>query len=97
MRKRSQGESVRRYMLLPFCYMSFYVSNRKFFQDEVAAKLYHPSAYYLAQAVAGHPNLADECRLTADFSKLLHKSQAGDQELLACQNVIMMSALWLQR
>ena len=42
-----------RYMLLPFCYMSFYTSNRKFFQDEVAAKLYHPSAYYLAQAVAG--------------------------------------------
>jgi ATP-binding cassette, subfamily G (WHITE), member 2 len=39
--------------LLPFCYMSFYVSDRKFFAADVASDLYHPSAYYLAAVVAG--------------------------------------------
>jgi ATP-binding cassette subfamily G (WHITE) protein 2 len=39
--------------LLPFCYMSFYVADRKFYASDVAAGLYHPSAYYLAQMLAG--------------------------------------------
>lgn len=40
-------------MLLPFCYMSFYVANRNFYHEEVASKLYHPTAYYLATNLAG--------------------------------------------
>ena len=39
--------------LLPFCYMSFYVADRKFYAADVAAKLYHPSAYYLGTVTAG--------------------------------------------
>lgn len=39
--------------LLPFCYMSFYVADRKFYAADVAAKLYHPSAYYIATMGAG--------------------------------------------
>ena len=34
--------------LLPFCYMSFYVEDRRFFAADVASDLYHPSAYYVA-------------------------------------------------
>lgn len=49
----SQKYAPCRYMLLPFCYMSFYVANRKFFHEEIAAKLYHPTAYYLANISAG--------------------------------------------
>ena len=44
---------VRRYDLLPFCYMSFYVADRKFYAADVAAGLYHSSAYYAAQSLAG--------------------------------------------
>lgn len=40
--------------LIPFCYMSFYVADRKFYAADVAAGLYHPSAYYLAQSIAGN-------------------------------------------
>ncbi len=39
--------------LLPFCYMSFYVADRRFFAADVSNDLYHPSAYYLAAVVAG--------------------------------------------
>lgn len=39
--------------LLPFCYMSFYVADRKFYAADVASKLYHPSAYYIATMAAG--------------------------------------------
>lgn len=42
-----------RYDLLPYCYMSFYVADRKFFNADVAAGLYHTSAYYVAQMLAG--------------------------------------------
>ena len=54
--------------LLPFCYMSFYVADRKFFAADVAAKLYHPSAYYAANVVAGgqlHVSLT--CWLTSCY------------------------------
>ncbi|KAK9834196.1 hypothetical protein WJX81_007595 [Elliptochloris bilobata] len=43
------------YDLLPFCYMSFYVADRKFYAADVAAGLYHSSAYYAAQGLAGAP------------------------------------------
>lgn len=42
-----------RYDLLPFCYMSFYVADRTFYGADVAAGLYHSSAYYSAQMLAG--------------------------------------------
>lgn len=38
--------------LLPFCYMSFYVFDRKFFLADRASGLYHTSAYYLAHTCA---------------------------------------------
>ena len=41
------------YELLPFCYMSFYVADRRFFAADVANGLYHPSAYYLSAIVSG--------------------------------------------
>ena len=56
--------------LLPFCYMSFYVADRKYFAGDVAAKLYHPSAYYMANWVAG-----DACTLGA--------AQAGTTAVVA--------------
>ena len=34
--------------LLPFCYMSFYVWDRKFFLSDRASDLYSTSAYYMA-------------------------------------------------
>ena len=40
------------YQLMPFCFMSFYVADRRFFQADVAADLYAPSAYYLAAVSA---------------------------------------------
>lgn len=39
--------------LLPFCYMSFYVADRRFFAADVSNDLYHPSAYYLSAVTAG--------------------------------------------
>ena len=39
--------------LLPFCYMSFYVADRRFFAADVANDLYHPSAYYVSAVIAG--------------------------------------------
>ena len=39
--------------LLPFCYMSFYVADRRFFAADVSNDLYHPSAYYIAAVIAG--------------------------------------------
>ena len=48
-----QACGMRRYDLLPFCYMSFYVADRKFYSADVAANLYHSSAYYAAQSLAG--------------------------------------------
>ena len=41
------------YELLPFCYMSFYVADRRFFAADIANGLYHPSAYYCAAIVSG--------------------------------------------
>ena len=41
------------FQLLPFCYMSFYVSDRRFFAADVASELYHPSAYYAAAVISG--------------------------------------------
>ena len=38
--------------LLPFCYMSFYVFDRKFFMADRAADLYYTSAYYVAHTTA---------------------------------------------
>jgi hypothetical protein len=38
--------------LLPFCYMSFYVWDRKFFLSDRASDLYSTSAYYLAHMAA---------------------------------------------
>ena len=38
--------------LLPFCYMSFYVFDRKFYMADRAADLYHTSAYYLGHMAA---------------------------------------------
>ena len=43
--------------LLPFCYMSFYVEDRRFFAADVASDLYHPSAYYVATVIAGVPGV----------------------------------------
>ena len=39
--------------LLPFCYMSFYVADRRFFAADVSNGLYHPSAYYISAVIAG--------------------------------------------
>ncbi len=39
--------------LLPFCYMSFYVADRRFFAADVSNDLYHPSAYYISAVIAG--------------------------------------------
>jgi len=50
---RTARPRARRYDLLPFCYMSFYVADRKFYGADVAAGLYHPSAYHAAQTLAG--------------------------------------------
>jgi len=33
--------------------MSFYVADREFFGADIAAGLYHSSAYYVAQSLAG--------------------------------------------
>lgn len=38
--------------LLPFCYMSFYVADRRFFAADISNDLYHPSAYYLSSVIA---------------------------------------------
>lgn len=38
--------------LLPFCYMSFYVWDRKFFLGDRASDLYSTSAYYMAHMAA---------------------------------------------
>eukprot|EP00884_Botryococcus_braunii_P017815 jgi/Botrbrau1/4717/Bobra.0218s0033.2 len=43
------------FMLLPFCYMSIYISDKQFYQADVQAGLYHPSAYYLAQTIGSLP------------------------------------------
>ena len=63
-------------MLLPFCYMSFYVANRKFYHEEVASKLYHPSAYYLATNLAGD----DHC--TYLISNMIHDMTSAVQQRL---------------
>ena len=49
------------YELLPFCYMSFYVADRRFFAADIANGLYHPSAYYCAAIVAGEHFCAMSC------------------------------------
>ncbi|EIE27766.1 hypothetical protein COCSUDRAFT_45983 [Coccomyxa subellipsoidea C-169] len=41
--------------LLPFCYMSFYVADRRFFAADISNDLYHPSAYYLSSVIASIP------------------------------------------
>eukprot|EP00884_Botryococcus_braunii_P013823 jgi/Botrbrau1/22441/Bobra.0091s0043.1 len=46
---------MNQFELLPFCYMSFYVADRKFFAADVAAGLYHPLAYYLANSISAIP------------------------------------------
>ena len=43
------------YELLPFCYMSLYIADRKFYAADVASGLYHPCAYYLAHSAAASP------------------------------------------
>ena len=43
--------------LLPFCYMSFYVFDRKFYMADRATDLYYTSAYYVAHTVASKPCL----------------------------------------
>ena len=40
------------YELLPFCYMSFYVWDRKFLLNDRASGLYATSAYYAAHMAA---------------------------------------------
>ena len=40
------------FQLMPFCFMSFFVADRRFYQADVAAGLYAPSAYYLAAVTA---------------------------------------------
>ena len=44
--------------LLPFCYMSLYIADRKFYAADVAGGLYHPCAYYLAHTAAASPFIA---------------------------------------
>lgn len=52
--------------LLPFCYMSFYVFDRKFFMADRAADLYYTSAYYAAHTAASKPSLSNfACTLQA--------------------------------
>ena len=53
---------MRRYDLLPFCYMSFYVADRKFFSQDVAAGLYH-SFRILRRAVAGRCGARRQLRI----------------------------------
>ena len=40
------------FQLMPFCFMSFFVADRRFYQADVAAGLYAPSAYYVAAVTA---------------------------------------------
>lgn len=49
------------YQLMPFCFMSFYVADRRFFQADIAADLYAPSAYYLAAVTASKPTPHTAC------------------------------------
>ena len=51
--------------LLPFCYMSFYVFDRKFFMADRAADLYYTSAYYVAHTTASESSsLVNQCLLS---------------------------------
>ena len=50
--------------LLPFCYMSFYVADRRFFAADIGNGLYHPSAYYLSAVMAGARPLSLPLRLS---------------------------------
>lgn len=42
-------------MLLPFSHLSLYVAERRVYLLDKKARLYHPSAYYLAHSIAGMP------------------------------------------
>ena len=53
------------FQLMPFCFMSFFVADRRFYQADVAAGLYAPSAYYLA-AVTASKHLLSHFVLAAD-------------------------------
>jgi hypothetical protein len=51
--------------LLPFCYMSFYVWDRKFFLSDRASDLYSTSAYYMAHMAASES-------LSTSLAKIRH-------------------------
>lgn len=42
-------------LLLPYVYMSLYTSDKQYYIADSSAKLYHPSAYYLAKQLAVLP------------------------------------------
>jgi ABC-type multidrug transport system permease subunit len=42
-------------LVLPFAYLNLYVADRRFYLVDVAANLYHRSAYHVAQTVAASP------------------------------------------
>ncbi len=57
--------------LLPFCYMSFYVADRRFFAADISNDLYHPSAYYLSSVIASEPLLTPFIAFTIDSDNLM--------------------------
>ena len=71
--------------LLPFCYMSFYVADRRFFAADVSNDLYHPSAYYLSAVLAG---------MSDDVGLHNLKCSAGMQRSERLAEVALCRGLW---
>ena len=69
--------------LLPFCYITLVVNNKRFFLVDQAAKLYSPSAYYAAQLLAGarQPAWPAACQLPCLLACLLDAMCCWQREL----------------
>eukprot|EP00884_Botryococcus_braunii_P000584 jgi/Botrbrau1/10526/Bobra.7_1s0007.1 len=84
-------------LLLPFTHMSLYVSDRKFYALDVAANLYHPSAYYVAQAAAGAPfTLLNATVLTLIMYGLIGLRYTARAVLLTVVTVSLLSLVGVQ-
>ena len=47
--------SVAFFMFIPYVSMSLFTSDRQFYSADVSARLYHPSAYYVANVLSNVP------------------------------------------
>lgn len=47
--------SVAFFMFIPYVSMSLFTSDRRFYSADISARLYHPSAYYMANVTANLP------------------------------------------